>query len=155
MFRMNLSPQSWMSNNKANNKPTWRSRRSSVKKEVKCSSENFGLPSADYKAFYSKTKLRSVACVRERTIPTQRPPLVGEVSAKLLLIECCVVSTMDPYGCILDFLDRNRYYFFQVAPQLYSRGRVDPVPDPLLLTKFGSAGNRTRSSGSVARNCDH
>jgi hypothetical protein len=24
---------------------------------------------------------------------------------------------------------------------------VDPVPDPLLLTKSGSAGNRTRNSG--------
>jgi hypothetical protein len=23
--------------------------------------------------------------------------------------------------------------FYQVAPQLYSRGRVDPVPDPLLF----------------------
>jgi hypothetical protein len=31
--------------------------------------------------------------------------------------------------------------FFQVAPQLYSRSWVDPVPDPLLLRKFGSAGN--------------
>jgi hypothetical protein len=29
---------------------------------------------------------------------------------------------------------------------------VDPVPDPLLLRKYGSAGNRTRTSGSVARN---
>jgi len=28
-----------------------------------------------------KTKLNSVALVRERTIPTERPPLVGEVSA--------------------------------------------------------------------------
>jgi hypothetical protein len=27
---------------------------------------------------------------------------------------------------------------------------VDPVPDPLLLRKSGSAGNRTRTSGSVA-----
>jgi hypothetical protein len=34
--------------------------------------------------------------------------------------------------------------FFQVAPQLYSRGWVDPVPDPLLLRKSGSAGNLTR-----------
>jgi hypothetical protein len=33
-----------------------------------------------------------------------------------------VVSATDPYGRILDFQDRNRYYFFQVAPQLYSRG---------------------------------
>jgi hypothetical protein len=28
---------------------------------------------------------------------------------------------------------------------------VDPVTDPLLLRKSGSAGNRTRTSGSVAR----
>jgi hypothetical protein len=32
---------------------------------------------------------------------------------------------------------------------------VDPVPDPLLLRKCGSAGNRTRASGYVARNSDH
>jgi hypothetical protein len=44
--------------------------------------------------------------------------------------------------------------FYQVAPQLYSRGRVDPVPDPLLFFP-GSAGNRTRASGSVAKNSDH
>jgi hypothetical protein len=35
---------------------------------------------------------------------------------------CRSVSATDPHGRILDFLDRNRYYFFQVAPQLYSRG---------------------------------
>jgi hypothetical protein len=33
-----------------------------------------------------------------------------------------VVSAMDPYGRILDFLDRSCYFFFQVPPQLYSRG---------------------------------
>jgi hypothetical protein len=43
-----------------------------------------------------------------------------------------VISVTDPYGRILGFLDRSRY-FFQVAPQLYSRGLVDPVPDPLLF----------------------
>jgi hypothetical protein len=31
--------------------------------------------------------------------------------------------------------------FYQVAPQLYSRDWVDPVPDPLLFFS-GSAGNR-------------
>ena len=35
-------------------------------------------------------------------------------------------------------------FFIQVAPQLTSRGWVDPVPDPLLLRKSGSAGDRTR-----------
>ena len=29
----------------------------------------------------NKTKLNSVALVRERTVPTERPPPVGEVSA--------------------------------------------------------------------------
>jgi hypothetical protein len=39
---------------------------------------------------------------------------------------CHVVSITDSYGRILGFLDRSRYFFFQVAPQLYSWGRVDP-----------------------------
>jgi hypothetical protein len=53
------------------------------------------------------------------------------------------------------FVNRSRYVFFQVVPQLYSRGWVDPVPDPLLLRKSGSVANRTRTSGSVARNSVH
>jgi hypothetical protein len=32
---------------------------------------------------------------------------------------------------------------------------MDPVLDPLLLSKSGSAGNRTRTSGSVVKNSDH
>jgi hypothetical protein len=44
---------------------------------------------------------------------------------------------------------------YQVAPQLYSRGWVDPFPDPLLFFFSGSAGNRTRTSGFVAKNSDH
>jgi hypothetical protein len=27
-----------------------------------------------------------------------------------------MVSAVDPYGCNLGFLDRSRYFFFQVAP---------------------------------------
>jgi hypothetical protein len=68
---------------------------------------------------------------------------------------CHVVSVTDLYGRILDFLDRSRYFLFQVVPQLYSLGWVDLVPDPLFLRKSGSAENRTRTSGSVARNSDH
>jgi hypothetical protein len=41
------------------------------------------------------------------------------------------------------FLDRSRY-FIEIAPQLSSRGRVDPIPDPLLLRKSGCAGNWTQ-----------
>jgi hypothetical protein len=48
--------------------------------------------------------------VRERSIPTERLPLVGEVIAKFADRGCHVVSVADPYGCILDFLDRNHYF---------------------------------------------
>jgi hypothetical protein len=64
-----------------------------------------------------------------------------------------VVRVPDPYGSILGFLDRSRYFFFKVASQVYSRVWVDPVPDPL-LRKSHSARNRTRTSGSIARNSE-
>jgi hypothetical protein len=38
----------------------------------------------------------------------------------------------------------SRYFFFQVAPHLSSQGLSEPVPDPLLLRKFGSARNWTQ-----------
>jgi hypothetical protein len=81
-----------------------------------------------------------VALVRKRTIPTERPPLV---------------RATDPTAVNLDSLDPSRYFFTQVAPQLSSRGWADPVTHPLLIRKSGSAGNRTQTSGSVARNSDH
>jgi hypothetical protein len=61
----------------------------------------------------------SVSLVRMRTIPTERPPLVVPIFADR---GCRVVSATDPQSRIVGFLDRSRYYFFQVAPQLYSRG---------------------------------
>jgi hypothetical protein len=80
-----------------------------------------------------------VTLVRERTIPTVGPlvPTFADIGSR-------VVSATDPHGNILCFLDRSRYYFFQVALQRYSWGWVDPVPDPLLLKKSGRVGNRTR-----------
>jgi hypothetical protein len=94
----------------------------------------------------------SMVWVREQTIPTERTPLVGEVSVNFADRGCHVVSVTDIYGRILGFLDRSRCIFFQVSPQLYSRDWVEPIPDPLLLRKSGSVGNRPRTSGSIARN---
>jgi hypothetical protein len=68
--------------------------------------------------------LNSVPWVRERTVPTERPSFVGEVSAKFADRMCHVVSVTCPYSRIHRFLDRIRNFFFQVAPQLYSRGWV-------------------------------
>jgi hypothetical protein len=53
-------------------------------------------------------------------------PSDRHLSAKLVLTfadrGCYVVSVTDPYVRILGFLDRSRYFLFQVAPQLNSRG---------------------------------
>jgi CBS-domain-containing membrane protein len=57
-----------------------------------------------------KLKLNSMVRVRERTILTERPPLVGEVLPTFADRGCHVVSVMDPYGRILGFLDRSRYF---------------------------------------------
>jgi hypothetical protein len=57
-------------------------------------------------------------------------PRDRRLSAKLVATfadrRCHMVSVTDSYGSILGFLDRNRYFFFQLSPQLYSRGCVDP-----------------------------
>jgi hypothetical protein len=66
-------------------------------------------------------------------------PSDRRLSAKL-------VPALEDRGCWavnLGFLDRSRY-FLEIAPQLSSRGLVDPVPGPLLLRNSGSTGNRTR-----------
>jgi hypothetical protein len=61
----------------------------------------------------------SVILVRKRTLPTERPPYIGEVIINFFADRGChVFNSTDPHGYILGFLDRSRYYFFQVAPQL-------------------------------------
>jgi hypothetical protein len=59
----------------------------------------------------------SVVLVRKRTIPTDRRMLAKLVPTFAERV-CRVVSATDPHDRILGFLDRSRYYFFQVAPQL-------------------------------------
>jgi hypothetical protein len=66
--------------------------------------------------------------------PSNRHLSVNSVSA-FADRRCCVVSVTVPLGRNLGIRDCSHYFFFQVAPQLYSRGWVDPVPDPLLLKK--------------------
>jgi hypothetical protein len=87
--------------------------------------------------------------VHERTIPTERPPLVGEVIANFLRIEGATWSAwrVRPYS---RFSRQEPLLFYQVPPQLYSLGWVDPVPDQLPFFP-GSAGNRTMASVSVAK----
>jgi hypothetical protein len=100
-----------------------------------------------------KTKLNSVVLVREGTMPTERPPLVGEVVPTFGDRGCRVVSATDFHGRYLDFLDRSRYFFFQVAPQLSSRGWT-PFQNRCFSENLETPGIELRTSGSVARNSD-
>jgi hypothetical protein len=92
-----------------------------------------------------RQKLNSVALVRKRTIPTELPPLVGEVSANFCWYrESRGRCNASPRPLISVFQSRSRYFSIQIAPQSYWWGWLDPVPDPLLLRKCDSAGKRTR-----------
>jgi hypothetical protein len=92
----------------------------------------------DFTLAHKKTKLCGLS-------PQYRPSdrhLSTKVVPTFTDRRCHVAGVTDPYGCILDFLDWSCYFCFEVAPQLYSQGLVDPIPDPLLFRKSGSTGNR-------------
>jgi hypothetical protein len=59
------------------------------------------------------------------------------------------VTSLGPYS---RFSRPEPILFLPRTTQLYSRGWVDPVPDPLSFRKSGSAGNRILTFGSIARN---
>jgi hypothetical protein len=72
----------------------------------------------------------SMVWVGERTIPTERPPLVGEVIAYFCGYRVPRGQrdrSLRPYS---RFSRQEPLLFYQVAPQLYSRGWVDPVSSP-------------------------
>jgi hypothetical protein len=81
----------------------------------------------------AKKKKNSMVWVREQTIPTKRPPLIGEVSANFLRIEGATWSAWRIPTAVFSVSRQEPLLFYQVAPQLYSRGWVYPVPDPLLF----------------------
>jgi hypothetical protein len=91
--------------------------------------------------------------VREQTIPTERQPLCQRSDCQLFADRGVPRGQRDgslrPYSV---FSRHEPLLFNQIAPQLFSRGWVDPVPDPLHFS--GSAGNRNRAFGSVAKNSD-
>jgi hypothetical protein len=61
-----------------------------------------------------------------------------------------VVSVTDPYDRIPDFLDRIRYFSIKLLLSCTHEAERTHY-----FFFSGSAGNRTRASGSVAKNSDH
>jgi hypothetical protein len=92
----------------------------------------------------TKLKLNTVALVRKWTIPIEFACWWSQ--CQLSRTEGVAWSAQRiPMAVNLSFLDQSHYFSIQVAPQLSSRGWVDPVPDPLFLRKSGSTGNRTQN----------
>jgi hypothetical protein len=95
--------------------------------------------------WWQTKKTNCMVWVRERTIPTERPTFADK--------GCHVVSVTDPYGRILGFLDRRRY--FSIKQLLSWTHEAEWTPFQTHYVFSGSAGNRTRASGSVTKNPDH
>jgi hypothetical protein len=72
-------------------------------------------------AWYAKANYKLRGSCPQANYTDRRPPLVGEVTA-FAGRGFRVVSAMDPTAVNLGFLDRNRYFFIQVTPQLSSGG---------------------------------
>jgi hypothetical protein len=89
--------------------------------------------------------------VRQQTIPTERPPFVGEVSAKFSGYRVSRGQRNEFPRPLIRFSRPEPLLSFQVAPHLSPRGWVDPVPDPLLLKKNSSAGNQTQDLCSCSQ----
>jgi hypothetical protein len=64
-----------------------------------------------------------------------------------------VVSVTDTYGRILGFLDRSHYFSIKQLLSCTHEAESNPFQTHYFFS--GSAGNRTRASGSVAKNSDH
>jgi hypothetical protein len=83
--------------------------------------------------------------VRERTIPTERPPL-DEILV-LTFVDRGVLRGQrggSPRPLISVFYTGVATFLPSSSSFILTRAWVDPIPDPLLLRKFGSAGYRTR-----------
>jgi hypothetical protein len=61
----------------------------------------------------------------------------------------------NPHSHILGILDKSCYFFFQVAPQLYSQGWVVPVPDHYYSENLVVPRIKPGNFGSVAKNSEH
>jgi hypothetical protein len=92
------------------------------------------------------TKQTPWSLVRKRTIPTNRPSTFRRNLVPTFADRRVSPGQRGGSPTVVDlsFLDRSRYFFFQVAPHLSSRSWLGLVPHPLVSRKFGSAGNLTQ-----------
>jgi hypothetical protein len=76
--------------------------------------------------------------VRKRTIPTERPPHVGEILVPTFADRGVSRGQRggSPTVVNLNFLDQRRNFFFQVVPHLSSQGLSGPLSRPTATQKI-------------------
>jgi hypothetical protein len=90
-----------------------------------------------------------VAVVRKRSIPTERPQLVGEVSANLLPVEVVALSAQRiPTAVNFGFLGRSRYFFIQVLLSWPHEAEWTPFQTPCFSENLVGPGIEPGISGS-------
>jgi hypothetical protein len=105
-------------------------------------------------SFIKQNKTNYVALLRKRTISTEHLPLVIEVNAYF-----CVYKGVEwlaqrfPTAVNHGFLDRSRYFFSYVAPQLSSRGHCFLENLAALGIENGVSGSVSRRSAAVKNLC--
>ena len=99
-----------------------------------------------------------MSLVRERTIPTERPPPVGEVSVNFCGYRgvTWLAQRVPTAVNLCFFLTWSRYFFIQVAPQFDLTSLSGPRSRPTTTQKNLVATEiEPGTSLSVARNSDH
>jgi hypothetical protein len=94
-----------------------------------------------------------MAWVHKRTLPTS-----DRLSVKLMATfadrGCCVVSTMEPYGRILGFLDQRRFFFPMQLLNCTHEAEWTLFQTHYFSENLVVLGIEPETSGSVARNSD-
>jgi hypothetical protein len=93
-----------------------------VKNDTAYSTDLFGIFKFTQKSTLPMVNINKLRSFSPGASYTDRPQLVGKLVPTFVDRVCHVVSVTDPYGRIIGFLGRNRYFFFQAAPQLHSPG---------------------------------
>jgi hypothetical protein len=96
-----------------------------------------------------KLKLTSMALVRKRTTPIERPSLVGEVSVKFFFAdrECRAVSATDPHAVNLGFLDPELLLFHSSSSSVILTRLRGPRSRPITSQKIWK--QRESNAGSL------
>jgi hypothetical protein len=126
-------------------------------KEQKCNQNHFMgvcLSSEILNTRKHKNK-NSVTLVRQRTIATERPPLVSEVRANVCYRRGHVSSVTDPYDVLSAFWTGAATFSFKLLLSCTHEAECTSFQTHCFSENLCRARNRTQASGSVTRNSDH